>query len=89
MFADILDVPVTVSQCSETGALRAAIAAGVAAGGFPTLEEGMARMVRIREQCVPRGGDGNLTKARYRLYGDLATTLPAHWSRYLGEVAAF
>ena len=42
MFADILGIPITVADCAETGALGAAIAAGVGAGVFPDLAAGVA-----------------------------------------------
>ena len=43
MFADILGIPVSVARCAETGALGAAIAAGVGAGVFPGLAGGRPR----------------------------------------------
>ncbi|MFT4130593.1 FGGY-family carbohydrate kinase [Labrys sp. (in: a-proteobacteria)] len=82
MFADILDLPVTVAECQETGALGAAIAAGVAAGTFATLEDGIAAMVRQAAQYQPRTSDRALVEARYRLYCGLAETMPEHWKRY-------
>ncbi|HEV7324819.1 MAG TPA: FGGY-family carbohydrate kinase [Bosea sp. (in: a-proteobacteria)] len=87
MFADGIGVPVTVAECEETGALGAAIAAGVAAGLFADIEAGVAKMVRPRRSFVPNRPDGRLSDARYRLYDDLATTLAAQWQRYRSEVA--
>jgi L-xylulokinase len=87
MFADGLGVPVTVAECEETGALGAAIAAGVAAGLFGDIETGVAEMVRPRRSFVPNRPDGTLSDARYRLYDALATTLAAQWQRYRSEVA--
>lgn len=87
MFADGLGVPVTVAECEETGALGAAIAAGVAAGLFDSIEAGVAEMVRARRSFVPNRPDGALSDARYRLYDALATTLTAQWQRYRSEVA--
>lgn len=87
MFADIIGVPVTVAECQETGALGAAIAAGVAAGVFASLEEGMARMVRLQSRFAPRDKHQALREARYRLYCDLAEQMPAHWRRYRQEAS--
>lgn len=87
MFANGLGVPVTVAECEETGALGAAIAAGVAAGLFENIEAGVAEMVRTRRSFVPNRPDGTLSDARYRLYDELATTLAAQWQRYRSEVA--
>ena len=43
MFADMLGIPVSLAGCAETGALGAAIAAGVGAGMFPDLAGRRAR----------------------------------------------
>ncbi|MDQ6435425.1 FGGY-family carbohydrate kinase [Mesorhizobium sp. LHD-90] len=82
MFADQLDLKVTVADCSETGALGAAIAGGVAAGIFPDLETGVAGMVRVRTAYEPRPERKTLSDARYRLYRDLAEMLPERWAAY-------
>lgn len=87
MFANGLGVPVTVAECEETGALGAAIAAGVAAGLFGDIEVGVAEMVRPKRSFVPKRADGALGDARYRLYDELATTLAVQWQRYRSEVA--
>ena len=88
MFADLLDLKVTVADCGETGALGAAIAGGVAAGVFPDLETGVADMVRVRTVYEPRPGRKTLSDARYRLYRDLAEMLPERWAAY-GEETRF
>ncbi|GLS32886.1 L-xylulokinase [Mesorhizobium albiziae] len=88
MFADIIGVPVTVAECQETGALGAAIAAGVAGGIFPSFETGIARMVRTRSHYQPRASNKSLTDARYRLYCELAGEMPEKWRRYRQEIDA-
>lgn len=85
MFADGLGVPVSVAECDETGALGAAIAAGVACGQFENLEAGVANMVRRKRQFVPRTEHAGLSNARYRLYLSLAETLSRHWKAYRSE----
>lgn len=87
MFADRLGVPVTVAECEETGALGAAIAAGVAAGLFESLEDGVAAMVRPKKRFTPRSAAGGLSEARYSLYLDLADMLPRRWKAYRSEIA--
>lgn len=86
MFADGLGVPVTVAECEETGALGAAIAAGVAGGMFDNLEAGVAAMVRPKTRYEPRPDTGGLGKARYSLYLDLADMLPRRWRAYRSEI---
>lgn len=86
MFADQLGLKLTVADCSETGALGAAIAGGVAAGVFSDLESGVAGMVWAETSYEPRPDGKTLSDARYRLYRDLAETLPKRWAAY-GEEA--
>jgi L-xylulokinase len=88
MFADLLDLKVTVADCMETGALGAAIAGGVAAGRFSDLEAGVSRMVCVKTAYNPRPGRKALSDARYRLYRGLVETLPERWAAY-GEEARF
>jgi len=88
MFADIIGVPVTVSACEETGALGAAIAAGVAGGIFGDIETGIGRMVRQAARYEPRAAGKELFEARYRLYCELAETMPELWRRYRRSVSA-
>jgi L-xylulokinase len=85
MFADIIGVPVTVAACRETGALGAAVIAGVAGGLFATIEDGMAQMVRTTNRYEPGRGAGTVTNARYRLHCELAEAMPARWQRYRRE----
>ncbi|WP_442580248.1 FGGY-family carbohydrate kinase [Mesorhizobium sp. ASY16-5R] len=86
MFADLLDLKVTVADCMETGALGAAIAGGVAAGLFPDLDAGVSRMVCVKTAYNPRPERKALSDARHRLYRGLAETLPERWAAY-GEEA--
>jgi L-xylulokinase len=81
MFADILGIPISVSACSETGALGAAIAAGVGAGVFTDLVDGVRTMTR-------RGADfssgGELTghyADRYQTYAMLTEAMKPIWQR--------
>ncbi len=88
MFADVIGVPVTVADCRETGALGAAVVAGVAGGLFPDIEHGIGRMVRISRRHAPNTAAARVTDARYRLHCELADTMPARWRRYRQEVSA-
>lgn len=83
MFADILDVPMTVTACQETGALGAAISAGVAAGIFGSLDDGISAMVGELATYAPRKERQPLFESRYRLFHTLADDLPGHWRRYV------
>ncbi len=88
MFADIVGVPVTVAECQETGALGAAISAGVAAGVFGSLDDGISAMVRKAAAYEPRKDRQPLFESRYRFFRGLADDLPGRWKRYVDEASA-
>lgn len=85
MFADVIGVPLTVAECQETGALGAAISAGVAAGLFSSLDAGVAAMVRRSGTYQPNEERRALTERRYRLFQGISEELPRRWKRYVGE----
>ena len=64
MFADVLGIPITVAACAETGALGAAIAAGVGVGVFPDLAAGVRAMTRPPRRLRARPRHGAATTAR-------------------------
>lgn len=79
MFADILGIPIRTSLCSQTGALGAAIAAGVGAGLFPDLGHGVARMVKTAQSFTPSPRHKALHDRRYRLFLTLAELMEPVW----------
>lgn len=79
MFADGLNLPVTVAEARETGALGAAIGAGIGAGIFADYEDGAARMTRSAAKYTP---DPRLVPhydQRYRRYLDLTDRMRGFW----------
>ena len=56
MFADVFGIPITVTDCTETGALGAAIVAGEGSGAFPDLAAGVRAMTRRRHEFEPDPG---------------------------------
>jgi L-xylulokinase len=81
MFADVLGIPITVAACAETGALGAAIAAGVGAGVFPDLPTGVQAMTRSHAAFSPDPGMARHYGERYRTYGMLAEAMRPLWQR--------
>jgi len=81
MFADILDVPVSIAQCQETGALGAAIAAGIGAGVFDDYETGVAKMARIDRHYQPNADTQDIYSARYEIYTDLCDDISGSWEK--------
>ena len=82
IFADCLGVPISVAEAGETGALGAAIGAGIGGGLFADYEEGVARMTRIRQVFEPDMSMKSHYDIRYRTYRDLAGVLTDFWRRH-------
>ena len=56
MFADCLGVPIRVADAEETGALGAALGAGIGVGLFDDYEDAVSCMTRIRRRFEPNAG---------------------------------
>ena len=81
MFADVLGIPIALASCEETGALGAAIAAGVGAGVFPDLADGVAAMTSEQAAFAPDAGMAAHYEERYRTFGLLAEAMKPFWRR--------
>ena len=81
MFADVLGIPITVADCTETGALGAAIAAGVGVGASPDLVAGVRAMTRRRHAFDHDRGMAAHYDGRHRTYGKLTVALKPLWLR--------
>ena len=81
MFADVLGIPITVAACAETGALGAAIAAGVGAGVFPDLPAGVQAMTRRHAAFTPDPDMARHYSERYRTYRMLSEAMRPVWHR--------
>ncbi|MRI35151.1 carbohydrate kinase [Endozoicomonas sp. OPT23] len=68
MFADILDIPVTIPAGTEIGAKGAAMAAGIGVGLFSSYQEGVASMTEVERQHLPDKKPQSLYKRRYQRY---------------------
>ncbi len=81
IFADGLDMPITVADAQETGALGAAIGAGVGAGIFADYEQAVAAMTRPRSRFVPDKNQRAHYDRRYAMFRELSETLNGFWTR--------
>lgn len=81
IFADVLNVPVTVARSRETGALGAAITAGVGVGLFADLSAGADAMVSTDRHYRPDAALGAHYNRRFSLFGDIAAALAPIWRR--------
>lgn len=80
IFADVLDLPVTVARSRETGALGAAIAAGTGVGLFADYAAGVAAMTAPERSYAPMGADNPHYARRYGLYTALARAMAPVWA---------
>jgi L-xylulokinase len=84
MFADVLGIPVSLARCAESGALGAAIAAGVGAGLFADLPEAVHAMTATRARFMPDPAMAAHYEERYRTYGMLTEAMKPVWARMAG-----
>ena len=81
MFADVLGVPIEVSDCQETGALGAAVAAGVGAGLFADLSAGVRAMAAPRRRFLPDRAMTAHYAARYETWSLIREAMAPVWRR--------
>ena len=81
IFADVLDVPVTVSRSRETGALGAAIAAGTGIGLFSDYAAGTRAMTAPARHYAPQPQAQAPYAARRAIYTQLAQVMPPVWAK--------
>lgn len=75
MLTDLYGIPVHTMQSAEGAALGVAILAGVAAGVYPSVEEGCARATRKNEPLLPDREAHDEYLAVYRVYSSLYPAL--------------
>jgi L-xylulokinase len=80
MFADILDMPISIASCAETGALGAAIAAGVGAGIFSDLNAGVGAMTQKGQSYAAKPALSAHYAARYATFGQITEAMKPIWA---------
>ncbi|WP_319637290.1 FGGY-family carbohydrate kinase [Pacificispira spongiicola] len=80
IFADGIGIPVATAEARETGALGAAIGAGVGTGLFPDYEAGIRVMTRPKDRFDPDPSMRDHYDRRYDLYGKLRDVLRTFWT---------
>ncbi|MBS7538610.1 FGGY-family carbohydrate kinase [Ancylobacter lacus] len=79
IFADVLGLPVEVTDGTELGAQGVAIASAVAIGAYPDFESAVAAMVRVRRRYEPSAERHAFYEAKYARFRAITRTLAAHW----------
>jgi len=80
MFADSLQTPVEVLASRETGALGAAICAGVGAGVFANLDDGVGRAVHLQQTYMPSAEGAANMESGYGIYQQAIDALSPVWA---------
>ncbi|NIF23534.1 FGGY-family carbohydrate kinase [Candidatus Pantoea multigeneris] len=82
MFADVLAMPVQVAECQETGALGAAICAGVGVGLWSGLAEGVAAAVQLRPGLIqPDEQHVAFHQERFVMFKQLEQAMSVLWQK--------
>ncbi|TCR82390.1 FGGY-family carbohydrate kinase [Rhizobium sp. BK376] len=79
MFADILNMPVTVTTVDEAAAFGAALCAGTAVGLFTSPQDGAAAIAKVDRTYFPDSSQSAIFDERFALYSRLAETLKPQW----------
>lgn len=79
MFADVLGLPVEVTDGTELGARGVAIASAVAIGAYPDFDTAIDKMVRVRERWEPSAERHAAHSAKYARFLGLTRALARDW----------
>lgn len=82
MFADILQVPIEVTDCTELGALGAAICAGVATKVYDSFKAASDVMVNIAFTATPNPEKFEMYEKKYNRYLKIINALDCIWDEY-------
>lgn len=81
LFADVLDMPVTVTDTDEAAAWGAALCAGAAVGAFAQFDADPRDIEGRATEYRPSQGRAAHYAERYALYREVAATLTSTWDR--------
>lgn len=79
MFADILGMPVTVTQTEEAAAWGTALCAGVACGLYASPHDDPRDLASLEQGCEPDEKRAAAYETRYQLWRNIAQSMSAHW----------
>jgi L-xylulokinase len=80
MFADVLNMPVTITATDEAAAFGAALCAGAAVGLFASPQQGARTVCRTVRQYLPDAARGAVFDERFSLYRRIAESLKPQWA---------
>jgi L-xylulokinase len=79
MFADILNMPIEITRGTELGTMGAALCAGVGAGIFSDIGDGVDRMVNVIGHVDPNGNRTKIYDRKYARYQRAIAALEDFW----------
>ncbi|RCK48030.1 FGGY-family carbohydrate kinase [Thalassospira profundimaris] len=82
IIADILELPLSVAKCQETGALGAAMAAAVGVGMYHDYDQAADSMVRMDRHYSPALEASEIYRKRFAMWRDLEAAMLPFWSRF-------
>lgn len=88
MFADVLGLPVTVTQTDESAAWGAALCAGAGVGIYPDHQSDPRDLAAISRTCRPDPARSRHYEERYRLFCDIAAAMTPLWPRIAALAAS-
>jgi L-xylulokinase len=81
MFADVLGLPVTVTETDEAAAWGTALCAGASVGLFADYRSDPRDLARISRTCDPDPGRSAQYQARYDLFCEIAAAMTPLWPK--------
>lgn len=79
MFADILGVEIEVSQVAELGTMGVALNAGIAAGVFENMQEGVAKWAKVKRVYYPDAAKHTYYQKKYHAFKSVLTAMDGVW----------
>lgn len=88
MFADVLGMPVTVTETDEAAAWGAALCAGAGVGLYDGPQNDPRNVGAIARTCYPDAGRSADYRVRYDLFKEIAEAMAPLWPKIGGLVPA-
>ena len=80
IFANVLQVPIERVECDETGALGAAIVAGIGSGVYRDYEDAFEKAIKVKEPVYPDYETFPIFEKRYREWSKIHESLMSYWN---------
>ncbi|MEM2178744.1 MAG: xylulokinase [Candidatus Methanomethylicaceae archaeon] len=81
IFADVLNVPISITKIKDCGALGAAIEASIVAGIFKRIDEAVKRMVIIEREIQPRPKYVKIYEELFHVYREIYKNIWNIWDK--------